>query len=113
MDAEGARPAQEAKTIHSVTTAANTQIAQFLTQCRDFAEQAATSAAHSVASRLADLSAVSDLVCGEWNRDVVAAETAGTELSALCRELNHEVSVHTNALAGLQFATSCAPSCWA
>jgi hypothetical protein len=98
---------KRAKTMHSVTTAATTQITQFLAQCRDFSEQAATSAAQSVASRLATLSAAADLVCGELGRDVMAAETAGTELNALCRELDHEVSVYANevnGLAGPQFA---------
>ncbi len=98
---------KRAKIMSSVTTAATTQISQFLSQCRDFAEQAATNAAQSVTKRLANLTAAADLVCDELGKDVLAAETTGAELSALCRELDQEVSVFTNevnALAGPQFA---------
>ncbi len=76
-----------------------------MSQCRDFAEQAATNASQSVSKRLANLTAAA--VCDELGKDVLAAETACAELSALCRELDQEVSVFTNevnVLAGPQFA---------
>jgi hypothetical protein len=82
---------RQKKIVNSVTTSATAQIAQFWSQCHDFAEQAAIKAAQSVSKRLANLTAAADLVCDEL--DIFAR--CG-ELSALCRELDQEV----NALAG-------------
>jgi hypothetical protein len=52
---------------HIMTAATIRQITQLPNQCRDFAEQAATSSEQRVDSRLAILSAAADLVCGKLN----------------------------------------------